>query len=603
MTATKEELANWLHERLPVDGSIYSADGALIDWQRIAASPLYADMIEEIKNEGERLLEEPVPALTPDLYALFEQTGNRLAYEGPYFLRRRRLTAFALLHMLCPSNDAYRSALEDVIEAIMTEPTWCLPAHMRGQEIDRNIDLFAAETGFAFCEIVTLAGESLSSHLREEMLMQVDRRLFLPYLSYGPYHWETADHNWAAVCAGSIASAALLIERDSDRLTDIILKALDTMKHYLSGFGEDGACLEGPGYWNYGFGYFTAFSDLLLRATGGRASLFDDKKVRMIAEFQQRCYLTRNRPANFSDAMPNVNVHIGLSDYLAAVYEDVEYAPLAIRAAFTDDHCARFAPALRNLIWFRPDAERDADWKPGSAYFTDAEWLVSRSRTGEGSFGFAAKGGNNNEPHNHNDVGHFIVLADGDPAFAADLGCGEYTAQYFGESRYGYDCTGAQGHSLPVIGGELQRPGADSAAVVLDAHTGDTEDRLELELASCYRAGALVSLKRRFIWRKTELPVLELTDSFRYVSEALPVTESFVSRCKPQLAGDGRILLEGDRHAVAIDYEPGRYDAISEEIVYKNHFGKEESYYRIQLAVKGDVSTRFDLKLQFKFIR
>ncbi|MDQ0058674.1 hypothetical protein [Paenibacillus harenae] len=599
---TRESLQSWFEARRLAGSSIYFMDRRAIDWQRIANSPLHADMVKEVEEEGDRLLSEPIPELTQELYALFETTGNRLTYEVPYFTRRRRLTTFSLLHLLHPGNSEYKSALERILQAIMTEPTWCLPAHMKGQTIGRHIDLFAAETGFALCEILSMAGDRLPQALRDDMLEQVNRRLFIPYLTYGPYHWETADHNWAAVCAGSIGSAALLVERNNARLAEMIVKALGTMEHYLSGFGADGACLEGPGYWNYGFGYYVYFADLLLNATGGKANLLEHDKVREIALFQQRSYLSGNRPANFSDAMPNVSVHIGLSDYLAAYYEEVEHPPLAIRAAFTEDHCMRYAPALRNFIWFQPEAAREADWKPGSWYLPDAEWLISRTRSSEGSFGFAAKGGNNNEPHNHNDVGHFILLADHDPAFAADLGSGEYTAQYFGEGRYGYDCTGAQGHSIPIIGGRLQQTGIDSAAKVLEAYTSREEDRLELELEACYsEAAGLESFKRRFVWRKLARPILELTDVFRFKDGSLPVTETIVTRSRPALIEDGHIRLEGDRHNVTLGFEPGRYDVSIEEIGYRNHYGKEESYYRIHLTVKGETSNEPVYKLQFQF--
>jgi hypothetical protein len=595
-------LISCFEERRLSGAALYTKDGNAVDWKRIANDSLYADMIKEIKDEGERLLTEPIPELTQELYALFETTGNRLSYESLYFNRRRRLTTFALLSLLYPDNAAYKSALERIVEAIMTEPTWCLPAHMKGHIIGSNIDLFAAETGFAFCEILSMTGDVLPQSLRDEMLEQVDQRLFIPYLGYGPYHWETADHNWAAVCAGSIASAALLVERDNERLAQMIVKALDTMEHYLSGFGSDGACLEGPGYWNYGFGYYIYFADLLYNATGGRASLLDKAKVREIAMFQQRCYLTGNRPANFSDAMPTVSVHIGLSDYLAVTFDEAEHPPLSIRAAFTEDHCMRYAPALRNLIWYRPEAVRQADWSPASWYLQDAEWLISRSRSSEGSFGFAAKGGNNNEPHNHNDVGHFILLADDDPAFAADLGAGEYTAQYFGSDRYSYDCTGAQGHSLPVVGGQLQQTGAGSKASVLEAHTSAEEDRLELELACCYSDVAeLSSFKRQFIWRKLARPVLELTDSFRFTDKAQSIVETIITRCKPSLLEDGRIRLQGKRHDVAFEFEAGRYDVTIDEISFSNHFGQVESYYRIQLTVKDVGSSEPVYKLQFKF--
>ena len=243
-------------------------EGSKIDWLEIASSPLYSEMVSEVEEEGRQLQQDPVPALTPQLYALFETTGNRLGYEAVYFQRRRRLTTFALSSFSVSRIIRYRAALAEIIESILKEPTWCLPAHMKGQDIDRHIDLFAAETGFTLSEILTLSADGLPQHLRAAILEQVNVRLFVPYLLHGPYHWETADHNWAAVCAGSIGSAALLVEKDAARKTEIVSKAIGTMSHYLSGFGADGACLEGPGYWNYGFGYLGISEYPLLHATG-----------------------------------------------------------------------------------------------------------------------------------------------------------------------------------------------------------------------------------------------------------------------------------------------------------------------------------------------
>ncbi|MBP3961951.1 hypothetical protein [Paenibacillus lignilyticus] len=604
---TKDNLLSWLAERDPAEQNRYGEEASsAAKWEEIAGSPHYADMVREVEKEGKLLEQTPIPELTSELYGHFERTGNRLMYEGVYFQRRRRLAAFAIRHFLYPSEKSYIDALEEIIAAILVEPTWCLPAHMRGQAIDRHIDLFAAETGFALAEIIMISGEGhLSMPLQDAIRLEVDRRLFAPYLNLGPYHWETADHNWASVCAGAIASAALLLESDTDRLAAILEKAIGTMGHYLSGFGEDGACLEGPGYWNYGFGYFVAFADLLHRGTCGKANLLADNKVRSIAQFQQRCYLAGNRPANFSDAVPDVNVHIGLSDYLASYYKEVEYPPLAVRASFSDDHCWRFAHALRNFIWHKPHAPRAESWQSGSWFLPDAEWLVSRCTSAAGSFGFAAKGGTNQEPHNHIDVGHFILLADEDPAFAADLGSGEYTADYFGEGRYGYDCNGAQGHSLPIIGGHLQAVGAQSAAVVLDSYIGAEEDRFELELASCYPSSGLTSYRRLFSWHKgSERPMLELRDAIRFAGKPSSITETFITRAKPVLLADGQMLLQGERHAVRLDYDPGCYEVRIEERMYSNHYGQEESYSRIYLdrreeMIEGDAAIQ--LGFQFKF--
>ncbi|MDY4307971.1 hypothetical protein SNF32_14980 [Enterococcus mundtii] len=47
---------------------------------------------------------------------------------------------------------------------------------------------------------------------------------------------------------------------------------------------------------------------------------------------------------------------------------------------------------------------------------------------------FAAKGGRNDESHNHIDIGHF-VFGTREDLFLTDLGAGEYTKDYFDEKH------------------------------------------------------------------------------------------------------------------------------------------------------------------------
>lgn len=595
-------LQQWLESHPIAIDEVYTQGHAdsIVDWTLISENPHYESILQEIHAEANRLKDISIPDLTEELYLLFEQTGNRLAYENVYFERRRRLTTFALLHAVYADEPLYVQQLHDTIAAILQEKTWCLPAHMKGQG-ERHIDLFAAETGFALSEIIILAGNRLPESLVEHMKEHIELRLFNPYLNDGPFHWEKADHNWASVCAGSIGAAALLLEQDAARKALICSKAIDTMCSYLSGFGQDGVCLEGPGYWNYGFGYYVYFADLLKRSTGGNADLFNHNKVKSIALFQQKCYLIHNRPVNFSDAMPFVNVNIGLSDYLASYYKDMDYVSLEMRSAYSEDHCARFAPALRSLIWYRPQADRKDYWEPGSWYMSDAQWLMSRLTNDHGSFAFAAKGGTNNEPHNHNDIGHFIMLADDDPAFLVDLGCGEYTADYFGAERYSYACTGAQGHSVPIINNRLQASGAESYAKVVQVSTSEAEDRFSMDLTSCYPHSELFLYKRSFHWVKSELPVLTLTDEFYFQAPSIPIIESFVTRCCPHSVSTGLVILQGSKHSIMMEYEPSQFELDIQELSFSNHFGKQESYYRIQLVAHSVQENKYQAILRFKF--
>ena len=55
-----------------------------------------------------------------------------------------------------------------------------------------------------------------------------------------------------------------------------------------------------------------------------------------------------------------------------------------------------------------------------------------------------------------------------------DLGRGEYTREYFGPNRYALLCNGSQGHSVPIVEGRCQSPGAEHFARVAEASGSDS---------------------------------------------------------------------------------------------------------------------------------
>ena len=72
---------------------------------------------------------------------------------------------------------------------------------------------------------------------------------------------------------------------------------------------------------------------------------------------------------------------------------------------------------------------------------------------------FAAKGGHNNESHNHNDIGTFILYKGSVPIFA-DAGVGTYTKSTFDHNRYTIWSMQSSWHNLPAINGKPQKNGA-----------------------------------------------------------------------------------------------------------------------------------------------
>ena len=81
-------------------------------------------------------------------------------------------------------------------------------------------------------------------------------------------------NNWDAVCYDGVTAAALAtIDSPSKRAWFIALAEKNISSYLDGGFAPDGYCVEGLGYWNYGFDHFTLLAENIREATGGRLDL------------------------------------------------------------------------------------------------------------------------------------------------------------------------------------------------------------------------------------------------------------------------------------------------------------------------------------------
>ena len=470
-------------------------------------------------------------------FRLFFTTGDRAVYEKKYFGRRLAMDCAALLSLVYPENDGYLAKLQDVVWCICDEYTWCLPAHQRqnGRADSTVIDLFAAETGFALAEILTMLGDRLDPVIRDRISVEIRRRIIGPFTSVENYGWwEHGTNNWTAVCSGSVACTAMLTDPDLARA--LIPRFERSMECFLSGFSGEGICYEGAGYWCYGFGFFTVYADMLRRFTGGKIDHFKDPKVKKIAAFHQKIFLSGRSTASFSDGGVYQSYHLGLQHYLKKEYPDV-ISVLPPSMSYNCDGCGRFCLHVRSATWLDPDILKDSeDAAPGPAeyFFPEAGWLIKRTA----EYGFAAKGGTNDEPHNHNDAGSFIFAAGGHHALT-DLGSGRYCRQYFEpENRYSFTECSSRGHSVPIVGGSFQKPGREFAAADVSFEGGV----LSMDIAPAYGVPALKKLIRRFSFAERGITVADRFDFEAGKEEA--VTERFVTRTEPVIS-DGKVTVGG----------------------------------------------------------
>jgi hypothetical protein len=562
------------------------------DWraavQKAKISPSMEALTSQIREEAERALVEPIPTLRFSQFHLYEKEGTRLEYERPYFDRRRRLLGLTLAALL-DDTGRYLQALEDLIWEICGEYTWSVPAHIPfgleaslagSRSVPHVIDLFAAETAHGLAETLYLLEDKLNPWIAYRIRSEIEERTLKSLFDNPvPFHWEYCTHNWGSVCAGAVGMTALLTVRDPDRLAGMMDRIIRTMECYLEGFGEDGGCAEGIGYWTYGFGYYTYFADMLETATAGKLRLLDGEKLRRIAAFPLAITMSENRFVNYSDASDSVTLHTGMvSRLVKRCGVDAPYMDAV--PSFHQDHCYRFAHTARNLLWTDPDL-LGSPVPEGEDVLSDLQWIMSRIRGNGGLLSFSAKGGHNEEPHNHNDLGHFIVHANG-VSLLTDLGAGVYTRDYFGEKRYTFLHNRSLGHSVPVIEGTEQQPGRSSKAAVISQHTDKGHVQWSLDLTQAYPVPHLKQFVRSFDWAKAEQAGARLVLEDRLLFSRQPGSweEAFITLQEPSLQ-PGAVHIAAEGAKAVLHYDEALYTAAYEVLPTQAHQGKPVTVYRL----------------------
>ncbi|MBB6039682.1 heparinase II/III family protein [Phytomonospora endophytica] len=559
-----------------------------VAFRAAADRPEHTELLAGVRAEAAR--EEPLPELTHELYGRYVRDGDRMAYERRYFARRARLVACAAA-ALVDRRPEDLARLDEVLWRICDEYSWCLPAHKHHADIfgrtpDLGVDLFAAETAHTLAETVGLLRTELAPETVARVEGEVRRRVLAPWLDdIRPQHWETMTNNWSAVCAGAAGMAALwLDDGEPRRLTGVVDRIQRAMEVFRSGFEADGGCPEGLSYWVYGYGYFVYFAEALRARTG----LDMLPETRAVAAFPSVVDFGDGRCVSFSDGGEDAYVPTGLASLLHERLGTV-VPELTGVTGFEVDHCHRWGHLSRDLLWTDPEliGRRGPDRRD---YLPDLAWVVDRSTVDGVRIGFAAKGGHNAEPHNHNDLGHFLLYCGGEQLLA-DLGAGLYDKAYFSPRRYDSIYPSAEGHSVPVIGGAIQQAGREREAVVVEHRDTGEGVHLELDLSAAYDMEG--SFTRVFDWWSTG----ELSIRDRFSATGVPLVERFVSRVEPVL-GDGIIVWRGKRGRVTLTYEPGHFTATSDRIDTVDHHQNPDTVHRLHLTGKTAAEHSLSITLE-----
>jgi len=488
-------------------------------WREAARNPLLQPVAKSIRERAEDEIGQPMPPLTDELYAIFNQTGSRWEFETVYFERRRRLARAAMSLLLSDKNDPGRAALIQSFLAKLTdtvdEPSWAFPAHVgvswaypghvdpvSGKDPD-IVDLFCAETANLMGEVLGYFGDLIPGDLRARILARLRKQIWENYVGRGKfpeYWWAKSSNNWNAVCHQGVLGSALAALDDDELLAEMLFRAKKFLPIFLSGFGPDGGSSEGPGYWDYGFGWFTVLNEQLETRTEGELSVFaGDTHVLEIARFGPRGSLSNGLLICFSDSnpigilRPSTLKYLGdrLDDALCRNQASINYALQLTRPVALDSQRAdlfsygRFFLRCPSELSKTPPTSGDKN-----IYLADLAVMIGEGRDRAGHhWELAAKAGHNAEHHNHNDCGNYILNIDGN-RFVTEIGQPLYNMAFFSDKRYENLAARSLGHSLPLINGCEQAEGRAREAKLIEYANSAKEILFRVDLTACYPAEA-----------------------------------------------------------------------------------------------------------------
>lgn len=517
-------MADELESRLPErPGGIGRPAANRASWEPLAATPEGAKWIKQ----AEPLLKEPIAAFDPALYQEYYRNGNRTNFQNQNGKRWARLRTLVVAECL-EGKRRFAPAVDEAIQALCGDPSWCLPAHDSKAWIFKGnapyVDLAVAMNGFELATTLSLLADRLPESTIALARKEIGRRLTGPILAqirgqdpelYRAHHfWSRANHNWNAVCTAGGVGAILLTTPSRAERAEAVRWAESNMKLFLSGFAADGYCTEGIGYWGYGFGHFAMLADLVRQQSQGAVDWLASPRVRQITTAALGLEISAGIYPAFADAGLTSRPSPALADYLGrmGLWPDpslMSPAEILGRKGLLYESMLMTFPghaADRSNSAVAPTALPVRCWLPEGGVY------VGRPSAPD-ALAVAWKGGNNAEHHNHNDVGTTMVVLRGQ-VLLGDPGAMVYTAETFGKNRYRFPVMSSYGHSTPLVDGQLQRPGKASQGKLLKTEFTPLKDEMSMDLSSCYAVEGLRKLERNWVFTRNGTGGMVLEDRF-----------------------------------------------------------------------------------------
>lgn len=583
---------------------------------------------------GDSCVNMPWEAIPNKVFAEFRTTGNRTHYEEMSFDIRKQFVCLVMAEIMQGKGRFLPSICRGLHYFMEKEPWWGIPAHYPKAKPERGIqpvDLFNAETSDMLAWTLYMLDKQIGNKekgLCDSVRKEIERRFLHPTL-YEKQGWKHNANNWNTWITANWLQTVLICgqahKKGENGLDDECKAAFEGVKQclrtFLKGYPDDGGCEEGVGYWDCaGASFFESLFFMQFAPEEARLSLdaAQRKKVEAMGKFITTMYIDSLNFVNFSDAqahnVPNINILFPYGEYLgnepmkqlaAYVGKTFDYLEKPSTLFLRSGNYPKLGRELMLLSMLgKYQATEAVQPHTEDAYLENSQIMVASNQ----DWLLAAKGGNNAESHNHNDIGNFIVYHQQKPV-VIDLGRDTYTSQSFSNRRFELmNCRSAY-HNVPMINGLEQKDGRQYRASLVSHRAMATESTIQMNLEKAYPQEAHVDVWHRTLTLDRERNRVKVTEQYQLDSLAVENDEAATSGFdnsvvllvygQPQELRPGKIHLQDG--AVCLEYDAQSLLATIEKVKMADGIMKtqwHDNVYRIRLfpkeyAPKAKISYRF----------
>lgn len=526
---------------------------------------------EDYIRRGEKRLDYQWQVVKASDYLAFERSGDRRIMEDPFFENNAAVAAL-LMAELAEGKGRFMDQLINGVFFLCEMSSWANSAHVVLQRSHRALpsydnhvfDLSAGGIGnmlswtyYFMHDAFNRVDPEISRRLRHELQV----RILDTYLNDDSFWWMARNYkkgrmlnNWNPWCNSNALMCFMLLENNRETLAKAVYASMESVDKFLNYIKADGACEEGPSYWGHAPGKTLDYLEMLSIITGGKVNIFNEPMIKNMGEYISRSYVADGWVVNFADASAKGG---GDSHLIYRFGKAVHSDELRGFAALLNKHHA--VPwygndVFRTLVSVSVDKElRQTTPQHANRPFTwYSETEFCYITTKDGLF-LAAKGGYNDESHNHNDVGSCSAWIDGTPVLI-DAGVGTYTRQTFSNERYSIWTMQSDYHNLPMINGIPEKYGTNFKASDVKA----SKDGFSANIATAYPEEAKAKTWIRTY--KVNGKKLRIQDSFELHEVVNPNVINFMTWGKVNSAEKGKVAIQVGEVKAFLQYDPDKFE-------------------------------------------